>query len=263
MKRLNAITVVTLLTLFLALSACKKKDVNTDAAPASPPDVTAPAYSFSRFDANGLLKVKLSFAYWDNPLTGLQETISKEASAYFKISPFDSLFADAGAVSCVNSFLTKQSNLGYVANGSGANGISFNDTIGTDWNVAGLPATSMPAFLFRTAKPMPKYYGVGNNSIPSTISRSTGVTIPLGANLSNADSVFVSLTVGQKFIRKTIGGLSPSCDFSNTELSVLSSSGGTNALLQIVPVNYDVSLQSGKKMYFANETAYSKFVEVK
>jgi hypothetical protein len=259
LKKTRRIIFFASITLLLAFVSCKKEKVNTDADPASPPDVTGPSFSFSRYDANGLLKVKRTFAYWDDPIKGLVETTSKEATAHFKTFPFDSANADAGTVACQTIALAKQSGFNYSSDG---NGIGFNDTLGTIWGVTGNNLTGIPAFSFVTLKPMPYYYGVGNNSIPSTISRSTGTKIPLGANLKNADSVFVSLTVDKKSITKMVGGSVPYCEFTNTELSVLLASAGKTALLQVTPINFDVSLQGAKKMYFANQSVYTKFVEV-
>lgn len=244
-------------------TACKKNEANTDSEPVSPPDVTAPSYIFSRFDANGLLKVQRSFAYWNDPLNGITVTSSAEATASFKLSPFDSAFADMGALYCQFRNVPKQANDSYLLNGNAAATMNFQDTIGVDWNAAGNPSIGLVAFTFVTDKPMPIYYGITNNSIPTDITRSLGFQIPLGANLKDADSVFISLTVGQKSVKKTIGGLSSYCAFSNTELSSLGASDGVSGLIQVSPLNFDAIAVGVNKIYAANQSIYTRFVTVK
>lgn len=240
--------------------SCKKNSANTDDEPYVPPTVTAPVYSFSRYDGNGLLKIQRTYAYYVDPINGLVETISKEAKASFKNSVFDSLYSNAGVVSCQNKTLSLLSNQTYLLDGSGASNITFKDTVGVTWNVAGNTLTGIPAF-FYTSFPMPQYKGVANNSMPTTIRRTVGLTLSLGANIVGADSVFVSITSGSKTIKKMVGGFENDCVFSPTELTILPASDG-GALLQVSPIGYDISLQGGKKMYFANQSAYTKLVTV-
>jgi hypothetical protein len=247
----------------LLLSACNKDPVNTDADSFVPPNVISPPYSFSRYDANGLLLVRRTFAYYVDPLTGLVETITKEATANFKNSPFDNFYSNAGSVSCQGKGLGLQANQSYLLSGSAANVINFIDTLGPRWEVGGNTATGITGFIYSTSHPLPVYKGVANNSIPSNISRANGTNIPLGANVEGADSIYVSITSGQKTLKKTVGGLSSKCEFSNTELSSLPASQGASALLQVSPVKFDISLQGGLKMYFANQSVYTKFIELK
>ena len=247
----------------LLFASCKKNEANTDAEPTSPPEVIAPSYSFSRFDANGLFKVQRTYAYWNDPLNGLTENLTKEATASFKLSPFDTAWVSVGILSCQLRQLVLQSNNTYLLNGGAASALGFSDTLGVNWDATGNPALAIPAFGTNTSRPMPIYAGVGNNSMPSTITRTLGFQIPLGANVGNADSIFISLTVGQKSVVKTIGGQASYGEFSITELSGLPASSGKSALLQVSPINFDVSLAGSKKVYYANQSSYTNFVEVK
>jgi hypothetical protein len=247
----------------LLLAACDKNEVNSDDEPFVPPSVTAPSYSFSRYDANGLLMVQRTYAYYEDPFNGLIETITKEAKASFKNSPFDLVFSNAGNVLCQSKTLNLQSNASYLLNGTAGAALTFQDTTGVRWEVAGNATTGIPLFIYTTSFPMPIYKGVGNNSIPSTITRSTGTKIPLGANVEGADSIFVTITSGDKSVKKTVGSMSTKCEFSNTELSGLPASKGITALLQVAPIKYDISLAGGMKMYFANQSSYTKYIEVK
>jgi hypothetical protein len=249
------------LTLFWA--GCDKNEPNTDDEPFVPPTVTAPSYSFSRYDANGLLMVQRTFAYYEDPFNGLIETITKEAKASFKNSPFNLTFSNAGNVVCQSKLLNLQGNASYLLNGTAGAGLTFQDTTGVRWEVAGNATTGIPMFVYTTSFPMPIYKGIGNNSIPSTISRSTGTKIPLGANVEGADSIFVTITSGTKSVKKTVGSMSTKCEFSNTELSGLPASKGITALIQVAPIKYDISLSGGMKMYFANQSSYTKYIEVK
>lgn len=237
--------------------------MNTDDEPQTRPEITAPAYSFSRFDGNGLFKLQRNFDYWEDAQNNLMLDLSNEAIASFKLAPSDSANIDVGTVICQYKFLTYQPNGYYVANGSSADGMAFNDTVGVYWSMAGNPSFGIPSILYTTQKPMPIYFGVTNFSMPSTMARNTGFQIPLGANIKNADSVLVSLKVGEKSVMKMVGGSSGSCSFSNTELSSLPSSNGKNALLQVSPINYDVTLAGARKVYIANQASYTKIVEVK
>ncbi len=254
-----------LLFYFIAVlfAGCDKNEPNTDADPFVPPEVNSPAYSFSRYDANGLLLVRRTFAYYVDPLSGLVETITKEATASFKATPFDTLYSNAGTVSCQYKILGLQNNQSYLLTGSAASTLTFIDTLGPRWEVSGNASTGIPAFIYVTSYPLPVYKGVANNSIPGNITRATGTSIPLGANVEGADSIYVSITSGEKTVKKTVGGLSSKCEFSNTELSGLSASNGISALLQVSPIKYDISLQGGLKMYFANQSVYTKFIELR
>jgi len=247
----------------ICFSSCKKNEANSDSEPQTPPDVTAPSYIFSRFDANGLFKLQRTLNYWNDPLQGPTETISNEAIASFKLTPFDSANIDIGDVSCQYKYLSYQTNGFYLVNGNAASTMIFNDTLGVFWSSLGNPSFGVPGINYTTSKPMPAYLGVANNSMPNSLSRNLGFQIPLGANLKNADSVFVSVTVGQKSVKKTIGASTSFCSFSNSELGSLSASNGKSALLQVAPINYDVTLAGARKIYLANITAYTKFVEVK
>ncbi|MBK9798931.1 MAG: hypothetical protein IPP56_04100 [Bacteroidetes bacterium] len=247
--------------LALLFTTCKKETVNTDNEPFTPPEITPPAYSFSRFDANGLLmSKKISVSYYD-PLNGLIETVSKEAEARFKYSAFDTFYSDAGAVTCQGKGLSLQNNKTYLLSGTSANTLAFPDSF-VIWNVAGNNVTGIANFILSTSDGMPEYKGVYNNSIPSDISRANGVKIPLGANIVGADSVFITLTSGTKSISKTVGGKESYCEFSNTELNSLPASAVKSALLQIAPVKFDVTLAGGQKMYFANQNSYSKYITI-
>ena len=250
-----------IILVLILVSSCKKDSVNTDEEEYVPPTVTGPSYSFSRYDGNGLLKIQKTFAYYVDPFKGLVETITKEAKASFKNSPFDSLYSNAAAVSCQGKTLALQNNQTYLLDGSAAANISVTTTLGVNWNVTGNSVTGIPGFLYTTTKPLPEYKGVANNSMPTTIRRAAGLTLSLGANIVGADSIFLSITSGSKTIKKMIGGFENECIFSPAELSVLPSADGA-ALLQVSPISYELSVQGSKKMYFANQASYTKLVNV-
>ncbi|HRH64244.1 MAG TPA: hypothetical protein PLI68_13050 [Bacteroidia bacterium] len=245
----------------LLFTACKKDDANTDDVPVTPPEITPPAYSFSRFDGNGLLMSKKVSVFYNDPLNGIIETVSKEALASFKYSVFDTFYSDAGAVTCQGKGLSSQPNKSYLLSGTAANSLAFPDSF-IIWNVAGNNLTGIADFIYSTGDGMPEYKGVYNNSIPSDISKANGVKIPLGANLVGADSVFISITSGAKSVHKTIGGKESYREFSNTELSPLPASADKSALLQVAPIKFDVTLAGGQKMYFANQNSYSKYITI-
>ena len=263
---MNKLTQKFLLHLFfcllLLIAGCKKNEATSDDEPFVPPNVTTPPYSFSRYDANGLLKIQRIYAYYNDPLTGLVETISKQAQATFKVSAFDTEYCFAGSVSCQGKSLSYQSNRSYLVDGSSAASINFGDTIGVSWNISGNVPTDMPTFIYLTSEPMPVFKGISNNSIPGNVTRALGTKIYLGANVSGADSVFISISVGEKSITKTVGGSVSFCEFSNTELSVLPASSGESGMIQVSPLKFDVTVQGGKKMYFANQSTYTKLVKV-
>jgi hypothetical protein len=168
-----------------------------------------------------------------------------------------------GTVSCQARNLTILSNSTYSLSGSAAASINFLDTLGTIWKFSGNTATGVAPYTDTTIKPLPAYLGVSNNSIPGSITRSLGFQIPLGANVINADSVFISITVGEKSIIKLTDANISYCSFSNTELNSLPASLGTTALLQVAPFNYNISYAGAKKIYLVNTSSYAKFMEVK
>lgn len=237
--------------------------MNTDDEPQAPPDVVAPTYTISRADGCGNFKLQRNLNYWEDSQNQLVEDLSNEATASFKLTAADSVSIDIGVVACQYKILNFLSNKTYAIDGTAASGMNFVDTTGVFWTIEGNVSLGVPALSYTTQKPMPVYYGVTNFSIPATITRSAGFQIPLGANIKHADSIFVSLTVGEKSVSKIIGGFASKCVFTNTELSTLVASNGKKAKLQVLPINYDLTTVGGRKTYITNQASYTKIVEVK
>lgn len=171
------------------------------------------------------------------------------ATAAFFEAAGSTTLVDAGAVQLNGKTLTKASNNAYTYDNA-------LDPLGLDqvqWEVAG--SGDVPAISQTVTKPIPAFTGYEN--LPASVNKAQGVTISLGASISDADSVLVSVVSVDdgEFAMRTVAGNAASITFSSEDLAGLSSGAG---LLQVNPYNITTETISGKKYYFLNQSSYSK-----
>jgi hypothetical protein len=228
----------------LALTGCSKTEDPAPAAPATTPS-TSPTIIMS--DGYGVLAAVRSVSI--TTVAGMTIPVElNTAVAAFPVAMGSSSFADAGTVTLNSKGLTKSTNNAYVYQNL-TDPLSFNSL---NWSVSG--SSSVPAINYSDDQPIPDYSGF--DALPTTISKAAGVTISLGSAISNADSVYVTITdYNNHQVLKRLSGNAVECTVSSAELSGLTAGQG---MVQVVPWNYKSEDISGKKFYFVVETAYTK-----
>lgn len=247
MKKHNRLFLLAAFAISAVISSCTK-DKEEEIVPTQEPTPTA-STNFSFSDGHGVLAAVKSVSY--TTVAGYSVPVeTNTAVAVFSATPGGSVFADAGTVHLNGNELSKQSNNSYVYQNF-TSPFTFNQIA---WAVAG--SSAVPSISYTHNKPMPSFSGY--SALPATITRSSGLTVSLGSAVSGADSIYVIVTgnSGSQYLLKRFGGTASQAVFSASELSGLTA--GNTGLLQVVPWNYTAVDFSGKKLYFVNETAYSK-----
>lgn len=241
MKTRNIFFSIILISLFL--SGCKKTETNEPLT--NPTSSGSISYSFS--DGYGVLVAVRSVSY--QSVGGFNIPVEvNTATAAFPTSLNTSTFSDAGNVTINLKSLTKNSNNAYVYQNF-TEPLTFNQI---SWNVSG--SANVPAISYTENKPIPGYSGF--ESLPGSISRSAGLTVPLGSAISGADSVYVIVADynGKRLLKRFAAGTTE-CSFPATELNGLAAGQG---MLQVVPWNYKIEDYKDKNFYFIVESAFTK-----
>lgn len=242
-------------------SSCKQEDlpaVLEDETPA----VTSitPSYSFKANDADAIFAAVNAVTYQNIPVIGLQKNDINTAVAVFFSTPGTKPNVNGGTVSCESKLLTADTSKAYLFAPSGTETITFSGN--TDWVIGGNSATGMPATSFSSNSPIPSYNGIANSTLASSVNRTNDFTITINGTLSNADSAFVTISSGTAYVQKVVSANS-NCTFTAAQLSTLgSTNGAANGIIQVAPFKIESTTVSGKKYYFVNEAAYTKFITV-
>ena len=204
----------------LAITGCNKADEVIPEEPKT--NTSAPTITVS--DGYGALAAVRSVSY--TTVAGI--TIPLEvntAVAVFNTSMGSTTFSDAGTVTLNSKALTKSSNNAYVYQNL-TDPLSFSTLT---WNVTG--SSSVPAISYSDNHPIPDYSGF--DALPTTVTRSAGVTIALGSAISNADSVYVVLTdYNNHSILKRVSGNASECTFTSAEIAGFTAGQG---MVQVCP----------------------------
>jgi len=222
-------------------------DKNTD----NPQDNTnTNTNTFSYSDAFGVLVAVKSVSY--TSVGGFDVPVEvNSASAFFPTDAGATTFADAGTVTIEGKSLSKLSNNTYLYN-SYTSPLTLSSI---DWNVSG--NGSIPAFSKTVSRPIPAFNGF--SSLPASVSKAAGLSIPLGFQITNADSLIVLVTSSNNEVAiKTFAGNAANATFSAAELSKLSNS--ATGSISISPYNISTETIGGKKYYFVNESSYLKMM---
>jgi hypothetical protein len=242
MNNITKLFAITGISFSIAFSGCDKaEEIITDPTPTASNSI-----SFSFADGYGVLVAVKSVSY--TTVAGITVPVELNTGvAAFPTSMGSSTFVDAGTVTLNSKSLTKQSNNSYVYQNL-TDLLSFN-TI--NWAVSG--SSGVPAITYSDDDPIPAYSGY--SSLPSSVTRSSGLTIQLGSTIDDADSVYCTVSGGSGYILKRVAGNAAECSFSASELSALGTGTG---MIQVVPWSYKTEDFNSKKFYFVLETAYSK-----
>jgi hypothetical protein len=183
---------------------------------------------------------------------------TENAVASFFTSTGATTFVDAGTVSVNSINLEKQTNYTYyktATTGMTPADMGFNST-NSSWNISG--AGSVPAFNYDHNVPFPKFTG----TIPETVSRSSGLSISVGGNISNADSIILFMVKDSVSLIRTFSGNATSISLSASDLSAFPAVTDKSAILEVVPYRVTLKAQGTKTYAFIKEYAAVRMVNI-
>lgn len=252
------LTGIAISALFLS---CKKADLPAVVEEETPPVTSVtPSYSYKANDADAVFAAVNAVTYQNIPVIGLQKFDINTAVAVFFSTPGNKPYVNGGTVSCEGKSLSPDTSKAYLFAPSGSETITFSGN--TDWLIGGNSATGMPSTSFSTNSPVPSYNGIVTGSLPANVNRANDITVTINGTLTNADSAFVTISSGTGYVQKVVAANS-NCTFTAAQLSVLgSTNGAANGIIQVAPFKIESTTVSGKKYYFVNEAAYTKFITV-
>jgi hypothetical protein len=240
-SKFNAFFSSIVLLAFLFVS-CDKKD---DETPDNNNQSSTENLNFS--DSYGVLAAVKSISYQ----TAGGFTIPVEvntAVAVFVPSPGATTFSSAGNVTINGSSLKKYQNNSYIYDNL-LSPLSFNEV---KWDVSG--EGDVPTISKTVNRGFPAFSSYA--SIPETFSLASGLSVPLGSSISNADSVVVVVAGSKDAKVKIVRAGVANATFSAAELSNLGT--GATGMISITPYNFTIETIAGRKYYFVNESNYTK-----
>ncbi len=243
------------------LFSCKKDVEVPDILDETTPTTSVtPSYSYKANDADAVFAAVNAVTYQNIPVIGLQKIDINTAVAVFFTSTGNKPYVNGGSVTCEGKTLTPDTSKAYLFVPSGTEMMTFSGN--TDWVIGGNTTTGMPATNFTSASPVPSYNGILNGTLTSNVNRASDITITINGALTNADSAFVTISSGSGYVQKIVAA-NTNCTFTAAQLAGLNSTNGAaNGIIQVAPFKIESSTVSGKKYYFVNEAAYTKFVTV-
>ncbi len=255
MKHYKILPTILMIALTISINSCKKDD--SSASPStSGGNGSAPSPQVGNVDgALVSLETDVTTIAGGFPFTITTET---GVATFFASTGNNSSFINAGTVS-VNTFpLDKQSNNSYVKSATvGQTPASLNfSSQSSNWIVSG--AGAVPAISYNHNSNFPSFTGI----VPTSITRANGLTISLGSDVNDADSVIVFITKGSVSITRTFAGTAASAVISASTLSSLPVVTDNSALIEVIP--YSIHLQSfgGKNYAFVKEQANVKSINI-
>lgn len=245
-------------TSFLAMSAllasCKKIDdiTNPNTNPTSTPSPSTPTPS----NVDGaFVSVKVKYAYYANGISIPFDFQTAVGGAF--TSTGSNTYTDAGSVSVNSHGLEKQSNNVYTKTALiGQTPATLDFDNGSSWSIGG--AGSVAGFTYDHNQSFPSFSG----SVPTSVSKSSGLTINIASNVSNADSVIVLIAAGSSSLTKTVSASATSVTFTSGELSGFPTVSDNTAIVQVDPYRYIVVNKNGKNYAFVKELATIAMVNI-
>jgi hypothetical protein len=244
MKRIFQNTFFAVALATIIFSGCSKKEdvvdptTNTPSTGNSTPSIK---------DGYGSFAAVHSVSYTTIAGITVPLDVNTGVAAFFS-APGSSNLIDGGTVTLNSKSLTKSSNNAYSYQNL-TDPLSFSQVT---WNVSG--SSGVPAITYTDDKSFPDFSGY--NSLPATLTKANGLTVTLGSTVSNADSVYVIVSGGDKYVLKRFAGNASQCTFSASDLSVIENT--TFGMIQVAPWNYKKEDFNSKPYYFVLETCYTK-----
>ncbi len=240
-------TTLILSSLVVFFSACKKVDnVTNPTNPTSTPSAVTPTPGNV---SGALISLQANYNY-TNPQLPIPVDLKFETGlAVFFSSPGSSTHVDAGTVSVNSTNLDNSSNTysKTVLESQAAAMLSFDG--GSSWNVAG--AGSVAGFTYNHTTAFPSYTG----TLPTTVTKASGLTVSISSFTSSADSVIVVLAAGSSSLTKTVVSSASSVTFTASELSGFPTVTDNTGIIQVDPWKATIVNKNGKDYAFIKEQA--------
>lgn len=246
---------ILMIALIVSLNSCKKDD--SSASPStSGSNGSTPSPQVGNVDGSLVsLETNVTTTAGGFPFTITTET---GVATFFATTGNNSAFINAGTVSVNTYSLDKQSNNSYVKSATvGQTPASLNfSSQSSNWIVSG--AGAVPAITYNHTSNFPSFTGV----IPSSINRANSLTISLGSDVNDADSVIVFITKGNVSITRTFSGSALSAVIPSSALTSLPVVTDNSALIEVIPYSINLQLFSGKNYAFVKEQANVKSINI-
>jgi hypothetical protein len=247
-------SLIALFALGILTTSCKKDDDDTT-PPANPPAPAAPAKPIPSFA--GSTGVWAAIVYTTTN-AGIPVEISMGTGGMFKAN---GTYRDCGTVTLDGYSLKKQANKFYLWTSTSGN-IWSTSNPEANWNISGSTSDSVPLILHTTNVGFPVVSEIMSSS---TISKSSGHTVVVGAGgnpfpITNADSVIIVLTVGNKTFTRTYDASTTSNNFMISSSDLTGMSG--NGLLQLVAYKWENDAGGQENIFFVNEKIVSQTIKV-
>lgn len=237
-----ALTCLTLFTVILV--ACSKDKEEDD----TKPNETQKEGTSARLgDANGVLAAIKTISL-QNVMGVPIEVAVNTASAGFFSKPGDKTLISGGQVAINGVNLKKYDNNAYVYDIAA----TPLDLSTVNWGVTG--HTPISGFTKEVTKGFPTYSKFA--SVPETFSISSDLTLPLASAFTKADWVVVLIAGSKGAVTKYFKPGNTDLVISAQELSKLGT--GKNGIISISPYNLSYEIMAGNKIYFVNESNFSK-----
>src|SRR5690606_11634360 len=98
--------------------------------------------------------------------------------------------------------------------------------------------------------------------LPTSISKSSDLTIQLDGMLSSADSVYLLVIASNEYVQTAVGGNASSITLTSSQLSVLPTVSDGSAFIEVVPFNIELENINGKNYAFVKEQAVVATVNI-
>lgn len=226
------------------LVACNKEEDDNKPKP----NETQKEGSSARLgDANGVLAAIKTISLQKVMGLPIEVEVNSASAAFYK-NPGDKTLISGGQVAINGGNLKKYDNNAYVYDMTA----SPLDLSKVNWGVTG--QTPISGFTKEVTKGFPTYSKFA--SVPETFSISSDLTLPLASAFTKADSVVVLIAGSKGAVTKFIKPGNTDLVISAQELSKLGT--GANGLISIAPYNLSYEIMAGNKIYFVNESNFSK-----
>src|SRR5690606_2794189 len=99
------------------------------------------------------------------------------------------------------------------------------------------------------------------DSLPSNITRANGLSLNL-SSASNADSVYVFVAAGDKYVLKSYAGNATNITIAASDLNTLPAVSNNTAFLQVLPVKFRVANVGGEDYVFIKQRAIVRAINI-
>ena len=237
--------------LLLSIYSCEKD--NNDPPPPSNPSGPTPFTPPTPSSAKGaFVGIKMQYTMTNDQIP---IPVSIESEIAVASVGGSSGNVDAGTVEVNGVALDKNPNNSYVKMGTLIDSVDLDLGNSIEWSVSG--AGSVAGFTYNHTDAFPSY----TDSLPSNITRANGLSLNL-SSASNADSVYVFVAAGDKYVLKSYAGNATNITIAASDLNTLPAVSNNTAFLQVLPVKFRVANVGGEDYVFIKQRAIVRAINI-